>query len=319
MRRTLVVLVALYAVVVGAVAPAWAAWPDQPIRIVVPYPAGGAVDVMMRVLAPLMSEKLGQAVVIDNRAGANADLGTAIVAGAKPDGYTFLASATYLTVNPLLETGLNWKTSDLVPVAGLSRTWNLFMANGSSPWKDLGDFVTAARAHPGLAVAPGGAGSPQTMAFRMLRVRAGLQFTEIPYKGSPPLMIDLANGTLAMGVVPLAATVGMLEGGKLKALAVASERRSKLLPGVQTTVEAGYPDVIAESWYGLHAPAGTPAAILKAVAEAARIATADAKARETAAKAGGETAFLDTADFAAMLKRDRERWEKIVAETNKDQ
>jgi tripartite-type tricarboxylate transporter receptor subunit TctC len=168
-------------------------------------------------------------------------------------------------------------------------------------------------------VAPGGAGSPQTMAFRMLRVRAGLQFTEIPYKGSPPLMIDLANGTLAMGVVPLAATVGMLEGGKLKALAVASERRSKLLPDVQTTVEAGYPDVIAESWYGLHAPAGTPPAILEAIAEAARIATADPRAQETAAKAGGETAFLGIQDFAEMLKRDQQRWEKIAAEVSKDQ
>ena len=193
------------------------------------------------------------------------------------------------------------------------------MASGSSPWKTLPDFVAAARAQPGIAVAPGGAGSPQTMAFRMLRVRAGLQFTEIPYKGSPPLMVDLANGTIAMGVVPLAATMGMLQGGKLKALAVASEQRSKLLPDLQTTVEAGYPDVIAESWYGLHAPAGTPPAIIEAMAEAARIATADAKVQETAAKAGGETAFLDTHDFTEMLKRDQQRWEKIAGEVSKDQ
>ena len=318
MRRFLVIL-AIFCTAMAGVGPALAKWPEQPIRVVVPYPPGGAVDVMMRVLAPLMSEKLGQPVLIDNRAGANADLGTAIVATSKPDGYTFLASATYLTVNPLLETGLNWKASDLTPVAGLSRTFNLFMASGSSPWKTLPDFVAAARAHPGIAVAPGGAGSPQTMAFRMLRVRAGLQFTEIPYKGSPPLMVDLANGTIAMGVVPLAATMGMLQGGKLKALAVASEQRSKLLPDLQTTVEAGYPDVIAESWYGLHAPAGTPPAIIEAVAEAARTATADAKVQETAAKAGGETAFLDTQAFTEMLKRDQQRWEKIAGEVSKDQ
>jgi tripartite-type tricarboxylate transporter receptor subunit TctC len=318
MKRFSVVLAVLCAAL-ARVGPAWAKWPEQPIRVVVPYPPGGAVDVMMRVLAPLMSEKLGQPVLIDNRAGANADLGTAIVATSKPDGYTFLASATYLTVNPLIETGLNWKASDLTPVAGLSRTFNLFMASGSSPWKTLPDFVAAARAQPGIAVAPGGAGSPQTMAFRMLRVRAGLQFTEIPYKGSPPLMVDLANGTIAMGVVPLAATMGMLQGGKLKALAVASEQRSKLLPDLQTTVEAGYPDVIAESWYGLHAPAGTPPAIIEAMAEAARIATADAKVQETAAKAGGETAFLDTHDFTEMLKRDQQRWEKIAGEVSKDQ
>jgi tripartite-type tricarboxylate transporter receptor subunit TctC len=192
------------------------------------------------------------------------------------------------------------------------------MAKGSSPWKNLADFVADARAHPGLAIAPGGAGSPQSMAHRMLRARAGLQFNEIPYKGSPPLIVDLANGTLAMAVLPLAATLGMLEGGKLKALAVASEQRAQLLPDVPTTVEAGYPDVIAESWYGLHAPAGTPAARVAAVAEAARAATADPKAQAIALKAGGEMAFLTTREFEALLARDRQRWERIVAEVNTD-
>lgn len=318
MRLVSVVLAALGVVLAGPGNPALAKWPEQSIRIVVPYPAGGGVDVMMRVLAPIMSEKLGQPVVIDNRAGANADIGTAIVATSKPDGYTLLASATYLTVNPLLESGQAWKPSDLQPVVGLSRTYNLFMANGTSPWKNLPDFVADARKQPGLAVAPGGAGSPQSMAHRMLRVRAKLQFVEIPYRGSPPLMADLANGTLAMAVVPLAATMGMLEGGRLKALAVASEQRSKLLPDVPTTVEAGYPEVIAESWYGLHAPAGTPPAVIEAIAEAARIATADAKSQVTAAKAGGEMAFLSTSDFTRMLVLDKQRWEKIVAEVSKE-
>ncbi len=313
-------LLATLCVALGALGnPALAKWPEQSIRIVVPYPAGGGVDVMMRVLAPIMSERLGQPVIIDNRTGANANIGTAIVAGAKPDGYTLLASATFLTVNPLLEKGLAWKPSDLMPVAGLSRTYNLFMANGTSPNKNLGDFVTHARANPGLAIAPGGSGSPQSMAHRMLRVRAGLQFTEIPYRGTPPLLVDLANGTLAMAVAPLAAVLGMLESGKLKALAVAGEERAKLLPDVPTTVEAGYPDVVAPSWYGLHAPAGTPPAIVEAIAEAARIATSDAKAQATALKSGGETAFIGTRDFEAFLARDRQRWERIVAEVNKEQ
>ncbi|WP_020695955.1 tripartite tricarboxylate transporter substrate binding protein [Reyranella massiliensis] len=313
-------LLSALCVALGALGnPALAKWPEQSIRIVVPYPAGGGVDVMMRMLAPLMSEQLGQPVVIDNRAGANANIGTAIVGTAKPDGYTLLASATFLTVNPLLETGLAWKASDFTPVAGLSRTYNLFMANGTSPWKGLGDFVAAARAQPGLNIAPGGSGSPQSMAHRMLRVRAGLQFTEIPYRGTPPLLVDLANGTLAMAVAPLAAVLGMLESGKLKALAVAGEERARLLPDVPTTAEAGYPDVVAPSWYGLHAPAGTPPEIVQAIAEAARIATADAKVQATALKAGGETAFLHTRDFEALLVRDRQRWERIVAEVSKGQ
>lgn len=307
-------LVAVLGVVLAALTtPAMAEWPDQPIRIVVPYPAGGGVDAMLRVLAPKMSQKLGQPVVVDNRAGANANLGPGIVGKAKPDGYTLLASATYLVVNPLLETGLAWQPSQLQPVARLTLTPNLFVVNGNSPWKTLADFVAAARARPGLPIGNAGVGAPQSMAQELLRIRAGVQFTDVPYRGSPPVMVDLANDTVLMSVLPLAAAIGMLEGGKLRALAAASEERSKLLPNVPTTTEAGYPDVIVVSWYGLHAPAGTPASVIKAIAEAAQVATSDPDVQAKAATAGGETAFLNADDFAQFLARDRQRWERTVA------
>lgn len=315
MKRPLIA--ALGFLLVAVATPAMAGWPDQPIRIVVPYPAGGAVDAMLRVMAPKMSEKLGQPIVVDNRAGANANLGPAVVSKAKPDGYTLLASATFLLVNPLVDTELGWRPSDFQPIARLSMTHNLFTVGGSSPWQSLADFVAAARARPGLPIGSGGVGSPQSMAHELLRVRAGLEFNVIPYRGSPPMMIDLLNGSVVMGVLPLAAAKGMLEGGKLRALAAASEERSKLLPMVPTTAEAGYPDTIVLSWYGLHAPTGTPAAVIQAVTEAARAASLDPNVRATAATAGGETAFLETNDFIQFLNRDRERWERTVATLKK--
>ena len=311
------ILAALGLFLVALATPAFAGWPDQPIRIVVPYPAGGAVDAMLRVMAPKMSEKLGQPIVVDNRAGANANLGPAVVSKAKPDGYTLLASATFLLLNPLIDTELGWRPSDFQPIARLSMTHNLFVVGGDSHWQSLADFVAAARASPGLAVGSAGVGSPQSMAQELLRVRAGLEFNEIPYRGSPPMMVDLLNGSVVMGVLPFAAAKGMLEGGKLRALATASEERSKLLPMVPTTAEAGYPDTIVLSWYGLHAPAGTPAAVVKAIADAARAATSDADVQSTAATAGGETAFLGTEDFVQFLTRDRERLERTVATLKK--
>ena len=315
MKRPLIA--ALGFLLVAVAKPAMAGWPDQPIRIVVPYPAGGAVDAMLRVMAPKMSEKLGQPIVVDNRAGANANLGPAMVSKAKPDGYTLLASATFLLVNPLVDTELGWRPSDFQPIARLSMTHNLFTVGGSSPWQSLADFVAAARARPGLPIGSGGVGSPQSMAHELLRVRAGLEFNVIPYRGSPPMMIDLLNGSVVMGVLPLAAAKGMLEAGKLRALATASEERSKLLPMVPTTAEAGYPDTIVLSWYGLHAPTGTPAAIIEAVTEAARAASLDPDVQATAATAGGETAFLGTNDFIQFLTRDRERWERTVTTLSK--
>jgi len=315
MKRPLIA--ALGFLLVAVATPAMAGWPDQPIRIVVPYPAGGAVDAMLRVMAPKMSEKLGQPIVVDNRAGANANLGPAMVSKAKPDGYTLLASATFLLVNPLVDTERGWRPSDFQPIARLSMTHNLFTVGGSSPWQSLADFVAAARARPGLPIGSGGVGSPQSMAHELLRVRAGLEFNVIPYRGSPPMMIDLLNGSVVMGVLPLAAAKGMLEAGKLRALATASEERSKLLPMVPTTAEAGYPDTIVLSWYGLHAPTGTPAAIIEAVTEAARAASLDPDVQATAATAGGETAFLGTNDFIQFLNRDRERWERTVTTLSK--
>jgi tripartite-type tricarboxylate transporter receptor subunit TctC len=271
------------------------------------------VDVMIRVLAPRMTERLGQPVVIENRSGANANLGPDHVAKARPDGYTLLASATYLVTNPLLEEGLSWRPGDLVPVARLTTTPNLFVVSATAPFGTMADFVAHARAHPGVPVATSGAGSPQTMAAELLRARTGLEFNMIPYRGAPPVMSDLLNGTVTMSVLPLGAIMAMVQGGQLRPLATVTGARSPLVPEVPSMAEVGYPDLAIVSWYGLHAPMGTPPEVIRVIAAAGRDATEDSGVREIAAKAGGEVAFQDTAEFAAFLAEDRQRWERVVA------
>jgi tripartite-type tricarboxylate transporter receptor subunit TctC len=233
-------------------------YPSRPVRVVVPYPAGGGVDVMARIVAARMGDLLGQPVVIDNRPGASANLGPDHVAKSRPDGHTLLASATYLVTNPLLEEGLSWRPGDLQPVARLTTTPNLFVVGASAPFRTLPDFVAHARANPGVPVATSGSGSPQTMAVELLRARARLDFNLVPYRGAPPVMSDLLNGTVAMSVLPLGAVMGMLQAGQLRPLAAASAARSPLMPEVPSMTEAGYPELTMVSWYGLHAPAGTP-------------------------------------------------------------
>jgi tripartite-type tricarboxylate transporter receptor subunit TctC len=314
MRNTLGLLAAVCTVLLAAAAPAMAQpYPTRPVRIVVPYPAGGGVDVMLRVVAPKMAERLGQAVVIDNRPGANANLGPDHVGKARPDGYTLLAGATYLLVNPLLEETLTWRPDELQPIARLTTTPNLFVVGAASPSRTLPEYVARARAQPGMAIGTSGPGAPQSMAVELLRARAGLEFNLIPYRGAPPVMSDLLNGTLTMSVLPLGAIMGMVQGGQLRALAIADEARSPLLPDVPSVAEAGYPEVIVVSWYGLFAPAGTPPEVIRMIARAARAATEDQDVRDSAARAGGEAAFLDTADFTDFLAVDRRRWEAIVA------
>ena len=288
-------------------------WPTQPLRVVVPYPAGGGVDVMLRVITPKMSERLGQPVVVENRAGANANLGPDFVRLQRADGTTLLASATYLVLNPLLEERLPWKPEEFTPIARLTLTPNVFVVSAERPWRTLGEFVAAARAQPGLAIGTSGPGAPQSMVQELLRLRAGLAFNMIPYRGAPPVMTDLLAGTLAMSVLPLGSVLGTIQAGRLRALAVASETRTPLLPDVPTTPEAGFPENVVVSWYGLHAPAGTPDAALQALVAAARAATMEPEVREAATRAGGETAFLDRAAFTGFLAEDRARWERTVA------
>jgi tripartite-type tricarboxylate transporter receptor subunit TctC len=288
-------------------------FPSKPIKVVVPYPVGGAVDVMTRLITSHMQQTLGQPVIVENRPGANANIGPDVVSKAAPDGYTVLATATYLIANPLVETGLRWTPKELVPVARFTVAPNVVVVPGGSPSNNVQALVGAAKARPGeLNYGEAGPGAPQTMAIEMLKKVAGIEMQSVMYKGSPPVITDLINETLSMSVLPLNVAMGAISSGRIKALASTSNRRSSLIPDVPTMSEAGYPEVTVISWYGLHVPAGTPPEVIAKLSAAVRAAAAAEEVRTRTAGVGGEIAFLDTAAFDAFLREDEVRWQKFV-------
>ena len=287
-------------------------YPNKTIRVIVPYPVGGAVDVMTRLITNHMAQTLGQPMVIDNRPGANANIGPEAAARSAPDGYTLLASATFLVVNPLLETGLRWHPRDFVPVARFTQAPNVLVVPAAHASKTLAEFVAAAKAKPGLPTGDSGPGAPQTMAIELLKHAAGLEFQSIGYKGGPPVLADLINGQLAMSVLPLNVAMSSIAGGRIRALATTSNRRSPVMPDLPTMAESGYPEATVISWYGFHAPAGTPAEIIKRLSDAVAAAAADEATRTRTATTGGEISFMDTEAFRKFLDEDTARWLKAV-------
>lgn len=290
------------------------AYPAKPIRVVVPYPVGGAVDIMTRLITAHMQQTLGQPVVVENRPGANANLGPDHVANAAPDGYTVLATATYLIANPLVEGDkLRWSPASFVPVARFTTAPNLFVVPGTSKLRSIKDLVAAAKAQPrALNYGEAGPGAPQTMAIEMLKTVAGIDMQAVTYKGSPPVIGDLANETLSMSVLPLSVAMGAIQGGRIRAIASTSNQRSALLPDVPTMAEAGYPEVTVVSWYGFHVPAGTPDEVIVRLSAAVAAAAASDEVRTRTTGVGGEIAFLGTKEFRTFLQEDLGRWKKFV-------
>ena len=306
-RLGLVAALALVTTIAGA-----QTWPARPVRVIVPYPVGGAVDVMTRLVANHMAQTLGQSFVIDNRPGANANIGPEAAARSAPDGYTLLASATYLVLNPLIETGLRWAPRDFVPVARFTMAPNVLVVPATHPSKSLAEFIASAKARPGLPVGDSGPGAPQTAAVELLKHAAGVEFQSVGYKGGPPILADLISGQLAMSVLPLNVAMSSIAGGRIRALATTSNKRSPLLPDLPTMAEAGYGDVTVISWYGFHAPAGTPPEVIKRLSDAAGTASADEATRARTAGAGGELAYMDTETFQKFVAEDSARWAKAV-------
>ena len=296
--------------------PLWAyaqdAYPSRPIKVIVPYPAGGVVDVQARALTQSLATELGQAIVVEARAGANGNLAAEAVARSPSDGYTLIVSASFMINNPMQESNLRWAPKDFVPVGRYSMSPSYLCVPMSSPARTVKEFVDlAARAKPSLQYGDGGAGTPQTMATEILKSVAKIQLEAISYKGAPPMMVDLINGAFAVAVIPSSVAYPQIKAGKVRALANTSSKRSAQLPDVPTMAEAGYAEATVVSWYGLHAPAGTPPEALKKLEAAMQAASARAEVKERLVAAGGESAYLNTADFSAFLRTDTQMWERI--------
>lgn len=290
-----------------------ARWPERPIRVIVPYPAGGAVDVMVRAVSLRMSSELGQPVIVEAKPGGNSNIGADVVATAAPDGYTLLASSPWFTINQLVENGRRWKATDFQAVAQFATSSNYMVVGAGSPANSVADYVAMARKAPKMLYGSTGIGSTQDMAVAMFSAAAGIELEPVYYKGAPPILPDLASGQLSMAIVAGGNATAQIKAGRVRALASTAAKRSASTPDVPTLVESGYPDVTVVSWYGFHAPAGTPASVVKKLAAAVDAAANDPETQARFATANAEPAYEDTAAFQKSLSDEHGKWSKAVS------
>ena len=238
-------------------------YPTRPIRIVVPYPPGGAADNTARVLQPRLIEALGQQIVLDNRSGASGIIGADIVAKSAPDGYTLLHDASAFTVNPALRKLPFDPLKDLVPVAMLMRTPNLFVLHPAVPVSNIRELIDLARAQPGrLTIGSSGYGSAPHMAGELFMAMTQTRLLHVPYKGGGLVYVDLLGGQLQLFIGSIASALPHVQGGKLKGIALTSMQRSRSAPNIPTVAESGVPGFELYEWNALYAPVGTPPAIV---------------------------------------------------------
>ena len=314
MRRRWAVLALL-----AALAPAaWAQadYPSRAVTFVVPYPPGGAADVFARQLATQLATRLGQPVVVENRAGANGNLGSAVVAKAPADGYMLLlGTASTVAINPHLY-GKNMPydpVRDLQPVSSTHSIANVLVVNPATPYKTVQDVVAAARAKPGeLAYASAGNGNTMHLAGEQFRMQAGIELLHVPYKGGPPALNDVLAGQVPMMFNNLPAVVPMARSGKLRALAVATARRSPLLPDVPTMEEAGFKGYVSTVWNGVFVRAGTPRPIVDRLNREIVAALNNPELRRSLEEQGYDVIPSSPEDFAALVKAEVPRWGDVV-------
>ncbi|UIF88454.1 tripartite tricarboxylate transporter substrate binding protein [Cupriavidus sp. UYPR2.512] len=291
-----------------------AAYPDRPIRLVVPYPAGGAADTVARTLAAPLGVKLGQTIVVDNRPGASGVIGAGAVAKAAPDGYTLLLDATAHSVNPSLQARLPYDTAkDFAPISLVVLVPNLLVVPPNSPFKSPKDIVAAAKAKPGkLTYASAGPGTAQHLAAELFRQQSGLDLLHVPYKGGAPALSDLMGGQVDMMFSNMAASYPLVAGKKLKVLATTGTKRSAALPDTPTIAESGLPGYQVYEWNGLFAPAGTPQAIVDRLSALTREVLNSPEISQRLAAIGADPAGSRPEDFRKFVEGETAKWAKVI-------
>ena len=291
-------------------------YPTKPLRIVVPYPAGGGIDILSRVLGERLSQRLGQAVVVDNRAGAGTIVAAEFVARAAPDGYTLMVTSdATISVNQHLYARLPYDPAkDFIAVTQLVLLNQLLLANPAVPVSNLKDLIVYAKANPGkLNYASYGSGSQPHLAMEMFKSQAGVDIVHVPYKGIPQAVPAALAGEVQLTFSGAASTQALIKAGKLKALAIGGKTRLALLPDVPTFAESGFPDVPANAWFGLFVPAGTPRDIvMKLQAEVTRILKDPEFAQKEIIAKGYEVVASTPEEFAAFLVTDSARNARAV-------
>ncbi len=290
-------------------------YPSKPVRLVVPFPAGGPADIFGRGLAQGMQAGLGQPVIIENVGGVGGVLGVDRVAKAAPDGYMLaLNSASTLSIAPYSLEKLPYDVKkDFALVTVVVRVPEVLTVHPSIPANTLAEFIAYAKANPGkINFGSAGGGSITHLAGELLKAEAKVNMVHVAYKGAAPAVTDLVSGVVQMGIFDVPILLGHVRSGKLKALAVTSAARASTLPDVPTTAEAGYPNVTSDNWYGLVAPAGTPPEVLKKIHSAAVGALNSAAVKEQYAKVSGVPSPGTPEDYARFLAAEQDKWSKVV-------
>jgi len=307
---------AVLSLVTGAVAPAFAQdFPSRPVRIVVPFAAGGGVDILTRALAQPLGERLGQQVIVDDKPGAGGNLGVDAVAKAPADGYTLVMATTGThTINPGLYPKLPFDAErDFKPVTLIASVPNLLVVNPALGVDSAAALVALAKSKPGaLSFASFGNGASNHLSGEMLKSLTGIDVAHVPYKSAPQAVTDLMAGQTAFAFVNTPLALPHVRSGKLKALAVTGARRSAATPEFPTMQEAGVPGFVVESWYGLMAPAGTPDAVIARLHKETLAVLATNEVREFFAKQGADVVTSSPAEFAAMVRTERARWADVI-------
>ena len=292
-----------------------AAYPDQAIKLVVPFPAGGTTDVLARTLAAKLSERVGQPVVVDNRVGAGGTIGALAVARSAPDGYTFIlgTSGTHAVNYALAKKPPYHPLNDFSAMTTVAEVPNVLVVSSKSPYKSLADLITAAKAKPGeLSHASTGIGASPSLSFNVLKSASKIDVIEVMYKGGAPALTAIFAGEVTFGFDGVTTSTPHIKAGTLRPLAVSSTYRIPTLPEVPTVAESGYPDFDVAAWYGIWAAAQTPAAIVKKMNAEFNIILNMPDVREKFESTGAKMMGGSVEDFVVFNKKEFDRWTSFI-------
>jgi tripartite-type tricarboxylate transporter receptor subunit TctC len=294
------------------------AWPARPVKMIVPYTPGTGIDILARTLGEKLGQRWGQSVVVENKPGASGNLGTAAAAKAPPDGYTLVMIVNAFAINPSVYRNVPYNpATDFVPVASVASGALVVTTNPAVKAASLKELVELSKAKPGgMPYGSPGAGTPQHMASELFRNVSGASLVHVPYKGSAGAVTDVLSGEVGLMFMPVHTALPFVTSGKLKVLAVASAKRSPVMPQVPTVAEAGYPGAEVDMWYGLLAPAGTPRELVAKVhADIAEV-LQQPDVREKLDKQGLSPLPMSADAFGELIKSDLVRWAKVVKDAN---
>ena len=308
------IVIAVLALVGAAPAAGAAGYPDRPVRMIVPFTPAGATDMLARLVGERLGAKLGQSVVIDNRAGAGGNVGAEIAARAAPDGYTLLMGpASIYAISATLYPRLGYDLAkDLTPVSLVANVPHVLLVNNDLPVKSVPELIQFAKKKPGeLNIASQGSGTVSHLEAELLKHMAGIEMLHVPYRGSAPAILDLIGGRVHVMFDSIASALPHIRAGKLRAIAVASNTRSSLLPNMPTVAES-LPGYSAHSWLGIFVPAGTPQSIVQRLQRDLVAAIDEPKTQARLVEAGFEPKSSTQEDFAKLVRDEMEKWRPVV-------